>query len=139
MIKKNYKNYIASILASVLFFPLAFLGQICGNIFGEFFIWFNNYSSFLNIPKIISVVVIGYVSGYIAGYVSAFIIKKAYRNFNLKFALILPILVIAIAIIGDLSYAFKNGFDLEYLQHFVRNSLTIFYYYYFMNEFKIRD
>lgn len=139
MIKKNYKNYIASILVSLLFFPLAFLGQIGGSIAGEFFIWFNNFFSFLNIPKIISVVVIGYVAGYIAGYVSAFIIKKAYKNVNLKFALILPILVITIAMMGDLSYALKNGFDLEYLQHFVRNSLTIFYYYYFSNEFKMRD
>ena len=130
--KKIYINYLLTILTSLLFFPLVFLGQIGGNIAGEFFIWFNNSFSYLNIPKIISVIVVAYMAGYIAGYFSAFIIKKVYKNLNLKLALIFPILLIVFAMIGDFSYATKNGFDLEYLGHVIRNPLTIFYYYYFL-------
>jgi len=131
---KKYTTNIITILTSLLFLPLAFLGQIGGNIVGELFVWFNNSFSFVDIPKIISVVVVGFMAGYVAGYFSAFIIKKVYKNLNMKFALILPILVIGFAMIGDFSYAFKNGFDLDYLGHVIRNPATIFYYYYFLYD-----
>lgn len=132
--KINYINSLLTLLVSLLFFPLAFLGQIGGNLAGEFFIWFNNSFSYFNIPKIISVVVIAYMAGYIAGYFSAFIIKKIYKKLNFKLALVLPIILISFAMIGDFSFALNNGFDLDYLGHLIRNPLTIFYYYYFLSD-----
>lgn len=129
---KQYINYLLTILASLLFFPLAFLGQIGGNLAGEFFVWFNNYFSYFGIPKIISIVVVAFMAGYIAGYFSAYIIKKVYKNLNLICAMIFPILLIGAAMIGDFLYAQKNGFDLDYLGHVIRNPATIFYYYYFL-------
>jgi len=130
----KYKNYSLTLLVSLLFFPLVFIGQIGGNILGELFVWFNNTFSIFEIPRFIARVTTSFIAGMAAGYFSALVIKKIYKNLNHIVAMILPGLLIAVAMFGDLSYAIKNGFDLDYLGHVIRNPVSIFYYYYFLNE-----
>ena len=131
---KKYKNYSITILVSLLFFPLIFIGQIGGNIIGELFVWFNNTFSLFEIHRVIARITSSFIAGIAAGYFSAFVIKKIYKNLNLNVALILPGLLIAIAMIGDLSYAIKYGFDIDYLGHVIRNPASIFYYYYYLKD-----
>lgn len=86
------------------------------------------------IPRFIARITASLIAGFAAGYFSAFVIKKIYKNLNLNVALILPGLLIAVAMVGDFSYAIKNGFDLNYLGHVIRNPASIFYYYYFLKD-----
>lgn len=130
----KYKNYSITLLVTLLFFPLLFIGQIGGNILGELFVWFNNSFSLFEIPRVIARIVSSFIAGMAAGYFSAFVIKKVYKNLHLDVAMILPGLLIAVAMFGDLSYALENGFDLDYLGHVIRNPASIFYYYYYLNE-----
>ena len=43
-IKSNWTTHIISLLVSLIFVPVALLGQVGGNIIGGFFVWFNKES-----------------------------------------------------------------------------------------------
>ena len=76
----KYKNYSITLLVTLLFFPLLFIGQLGGNILGELFVWFNNSFSLFEIPIVIARIVSSFIAGMAAGYFSAFVIKKVYKN-----------------------------------------------------------
>ena len=125
----NYKQHIATALASLTFLPLYFIGLIGGAIAGEFFIWFMNYFSQYPLTDWVAIITAHFCAGYVAGSFCGFIINKIYKQLIFITALIVPAIFIAVAIFLDVSYAFKNGFDLEFLGHIVRNPAIFVYYY----------
>jgi hypothetical protein len=125
----NSKQHIVTVLVSLTFLPLYFIGLIGGAITGEFFIWFMNYFSQYPVTGWIAVISAHYLAGHVAGSFCGFIINKIYKQLILITALIVPAIFIAVAIFLDVSYAFKNGFDLEFLGHIVRNPVIFICYY----------
>ena len=135
-IKSNWTTHIISLLVSLIFVPVALLGQVGGNIIGGFFVWFNNWIIWWDIPNFIKVVTGTIIAGYVAGYFSAFVIFKIYKKIIVNTATILPAALIIFAVLGDLSFAIQNSLDLNTLGHFIRNGLTIFVYYKMLKDYK---
>jgi len=129
MKKISWSNHTISLLVSLVFIPLAVLGQVGGNYIGNFIVWFNDYVAWWNFPSFIKIIISSFISGVIAGFFSAFIILKIYKKVIVNTATILPAALIIFAILGDLSFVIKNGFDLDTLGHFITNGLTIYIYY----------
>jgi len=126
---KEKKQHIITALVSLTFLPLLIFGMLGGAITGELFLWFMNYFSQFPLTDWIAIICAHYCAGYVAGFFCAFVISKIYKQFILTTALIIPTIVIAVAIFLDVSYAFKNGFDLEFLGHIVRSPVTLAIYY----------
>ena len=135
-IKSNWTTHIISLLVSLIFVPVALLGQVGGNIIGGFFVWFNNWIIWWDIPNFIKVVTGTIIAGYVAGYFSAFVIFKIYKKIIVNTATILPAALIIFAVLGDLSFAIQNSLDLNTFGHFIRNGLTIFIYYKMLKDYK---
>ncbi len=132
----NIKGHAITFLVSLIFFPVSILGQLLGGLVGEFFVYYNNTFSIFSIPSVVAVVSSHFISGYIAGYSSGFVINKIYKKSIIKTALVFPVLIISLAILGDISYAFKNGVDLQLLGHIIRNPVTILIYWKTMNDLR---
>ena len=128
-LKISWSNHLISLAVSLIFIPLALLGQIGGNVIGNLLVWFNDYIAWWNFPNFIKIITSSFISGFVAGYFSAFIILKIYKKVIVNTATILPAVLIVFAVLGDLSFVVKNGFDLDTLGHFIRNGLTIYIYY----------
>ena len=135
-IKSNWTTHIISLLVSLIFVPVALLGQVGGNIIGGFFVWFNNWIIWWDIPNFIKVLTGTIIAGYVAGYFSAFVIFKIYKKIIVNTATILPAALIIFAVLGDLSFAIQNSLDLNTFGHFIRNGLTIFIYYKMLKDYK---
>ena len=137
--KAPIKQYLITILVSLLFAPIVFLAQIFGNIIGELYVWFNNFISFIKFPFFLGRIISSIIAGTLAGYISALLIFKIYKDLSFQFALIFPLLLIVVAIAGDIYYANKNGYDLFFLGHIIRNPLTFIFYFIFLKEFKFKN
>jgi hypothetical protein len=132
----NIKEHAITFLVSLIFFPVSILGQLLGGLVGEFFVYYNNTFSMFSIPSVVAIVSSHFISGYIAGYSSGFVINKIYKKSIIKTALVFPVMIMSFAILGDISYAFKNGFDLQFLGHIIRNPVTIFIYWKTLNDLR---
>ena len=128
------KNKIISVAVSLVFIPVALLGQILGTYIGSFFAWFNQSISWFSIPEFMQAITTGLVGGFVAGMLSASVVYKVYKNVNVKFATIIPSIVIIIAFFGDTMTAINYSFDKIYLEHVVRNIFTIVIYYNWFKE-----
>jgi len=126
---RETKQHIITALVSLMFLPLIFFGMLGGGIAGEFFLWFMNSYAPFPLAKWMAIICAHYLAGYVAGFFCAFVISKIYKQFIFTTALIIPTIVITVAIFLDVSYAFKNGFNLEFLGHMVRSPVTLAIYY----------
>ena len=102
------KEKFFSVLVSLIFIPVAALSQYAGMLIGElwWYIWKN--LPFVFMGEFIGALLIGLISGSIAGYASSFCIQKIYKNFNINFVLIIPVLLILVASIGDVSVYIRD-------------------------------
>jgi len=130
------KNKIFSLLVSAIFIPLAVVGQVLGNWIGAIYVYINNLISWISIPGFMKVLVISLIAGWIAGHLSSLAVVKIFKNVEIKIAMIIPAIFIVLAMIGDISYASKNSFNLDFFEHFVRNISTIIFYFLMLREHK---
>ena len=124
-----YKIKLYSFLASIIFIPAAVLGQYFGRFIGIFLAWFNSAFTFFTMPILFTSITIGFVSGAFGGWISAKVVMKMNKIFDFKWAIILPSITLAIALIGTLNgYFNKNDSFYLFVEHFVSNlSLIILY------------
>ena len=125
------KEKFFSVLVSLIFIPVAALSQYAGMLIGElwWYIWKN--LPFVFMGEFIGALLIGLISGSIAGYASSFCIQKIYKNFNINFVLIIPVLLILVASIGDVSVYIRDKESfVGLLQQLVREISTICIFYY---------
>jgi hypothetical protein len=124
-----YKIKLYSFLASIIFIPVAVLGQYFGRFIGIFLAWFNSVFTFFTMPILFTSITIGFVSGAFGGWISAKVVMKMNKIFDFKWAIILPSITLAIALIGTLNgYFNKNDSFYLFVEHFVSNlSLIILY------------
>ena len=133
------KQHIITFFVSLLFAPIVFLAQILGNLIGDLYILFNNYISFIKFPFFLGKIISSVIAGTLAGYISAFLIFKIYKKLSFQVALIFPLLLIVAAIAGDIMYANRNGYDIFFLGHMIRNPLTFIFYFIFLKEFRLNS
>ena len=114
------KNKILSFLVSFVFIPLALIGQALGIFIGEYIsVIYENWGTAAFIVSLIPYI----IGGVLGGYISAVVAKKIYKNIIFNYALILPILVITAALLGN----FIGGFNLK---ESLSNFLLIASYFY---------
>ena len=118
------KNKILSFLVSFVFIPLALIGQALGIFIGEYIsVIYENWGTAAFIVSLIPYI----IGGVLGGYISAVVAKKIYKNIIFNYALILPILVITAALLGN----FIGGFNFK---EFLSNFLLIASYFYVLKE-----
>ncbi len=123
------KVKLYSFLASIIFIPVALLGQFFGRYVGIFLAWFNSMFTFFSMPQFFNSITIGFVSGAFAGWISAKAVMKMNKNFDFRFAIALPVILIAFAFIGDIyGYFNKYGNFNLLLLNIIREASTITLY-----------
>ena len=128
------KIKIYSILVSIVFIPVAILGQFLGLYLGKIIYFIYVKVMFLNMPDILIDTAPPIISGVIAGYVSALVVAKIYKNYNLLFATMLPFAVILFSFIGDILLAADANWSTESIGSLLREVATIAAYYYLLKD-----
>jgi len=128
------KIKVYSLLVSLVFIPVAILGQFLGFYLGKFLYFIYDSVMSLRLPDFFADILPAVVSGVIAGFVSALIVTKIYKNYNFLFAIILPFAVILFAFIGDILLANDVGWSTESIGVLLREVVTIGAYYYLLKE-----
>jgi len=104
------KTKLYSFLASIIFIPVAILGQFFGRYVGIFLAWFNSAFTFFSMPQFFNSITIGFVSGAFAGWVSAKAVMAMNKNFDFRFAIALPVILVAFAFFGDI-YGYLHKYE----------------------------
>ena len=128
------KIKVYSLLVSLVFIPVAILGQFLGLYLGKILYFIYEGLMSLRLPDFIADTGPTGVSGVIAGYVSALIVTKIYKNYNLLFATILPLAVILFSFIGDILLAADANWSIESIGSLLREVATISIYYLFLKN-----
>ena len=128
------KIKVYSLLVSLVFIPVAILGQFLGLYLGKILYFIYDSVMSLRLPDFFADILPAVVSGVIAGYVSALIVTKIYKNYNFLFAIILPFAVILFAFIGDILLANDVGWSTESIGVLLREVVTIGAYYYLLKD-----
>lgn len=126
-----------SFLVSIIFIPVAALSQWMGLYIGKVLYFIYHKVMSLRLPDYLIDTGPTIISGLIAAYVSALVVKKIYKNYDLIFATILPLIFILLAIIGDISLAAEASWNLKSISIIIREIITIYFYYYLLKERKI--
>ena len=128
------KIKVYSLLVSLVFIPVAILGQFLGLYLGKILYFIYEKVMSLRMPDFITDTAPAIISGVIAGYVSALVVAKIYKNYNLLFVTILPLAVILFSFIGDISLAVDASWSSESISSLLREVVTIGTYYYFLKD-----
>lgn len=122
------KNKLYSFLASIIFIPIAFFGQFFGGIIGMGLAWFNALFTAFTMPQLFSFITTGFVAGAFAGWLAAKAVLKMNKHISYRYTVALPIIVMAIAIIGDVSMFLKYAKFNDFILRLVREIATISLY-----------
>jgi len=132
--KEEMKIKVYSLLVSLVFIPVAILGQFLGLYLGKILYFIYEGVTSLRLPDFIADTGSAIVSGVIAGYFLALIVTKIYNNYNLLFATILPLVVILFSFIGDILLTADANWSTESIGSLLREVATIAAYYYFLKD-----
>ena len=125
------KRILISIIVSVIFIPLALIGQAIGIFIGPiaasiFEAWFAAAFVVELIPYI--------MGGFFGGYISALAVSKIYKSFQLIAAMIIPSITIAVSLSGNILLPFFSGFQNFDLYATISNALLIIVYFYILKN-----
>tara|TARA_B110000285_G_scaffold192947_1_gene221679 strand:- start:317 stop:727 length:411 start_codon:yes stop_codon:yes gene_type:complete len=129
---KDLTNKIFSLLASLLFPFTAVIGMLVGQIGSRLF-----SSAFSFTPGVFQIggeFIFFTVSGYCAGYFSAFVVSKVYKNFNFKYALIIPVLLMVYFGYENILEASKVSLSFL-INNIARDLVMLVVYYYLLEEY----
>ena len=134
------KIKIYSLVVSLIFIPVAILGQFLGSYLGYFLYFIYDKIMFLNLPVFMLETAPLIISGIVAGSASAFSVSKLYKSYDLIFATIIPLIIVLIALLGNFTLLTKEGLGFKSISPILRELATISIYYYFLkNEFFLRQ
>jgi hypothetical protein len=131
--KKNLVNNILSLLVSLLFPLTAILGMLLGQVAIRMF---SAVFSSNEYGQIGGEFVFFTFSGYCAGYLSAFVIAKVFKNFNLNFALIIPVLVMIYFGYENILAASKVSISFL-INSLARDVVMLVTYYYILKDYSL--
>lgn len=122
--KKTLVVKIFSVFISLLFPFTALIGMLIGQIASRIF----SETFSLGYGELIFFI----ISGYCAGYFSAFVISKIYKNFDFKFALIVPVL--AMFYFGYINILESSEVSLSFLINSFARDVVMLVTFYFILE-----
>lgn len=129
-------NKIFSILVSLLFPLTALIGMLVGQLGSRFFS--SIFSSSLGYGQIGGEFLFFAISGYVAGYFSAFVISKIYKNFNFKFTLIVPVLMMIY--FGYENIITSSAVNLSFMiNSFVRDIIMLITFYNYLMDYSVKN
>jgi hypothetical protein len=129
-------NKFLSVLVSLLFPLTAVIGMLIGQLGSRLFASFANF--FSGNMQIGSEFIFFAISGYVAGYFSAFAISKIYKNFNFKFTLIVPVLMMIY--FGYENIITSSEVNLSFMiNSFVRDVIMLITFYYYLMEYRVSN
>ena len=118
-----------SILVSIVFIPVAMLGQYLGFYLGKILYFIYERIMFLNMPDFLITMAPVVISGFIAGYVAAKAVQIIYKNYNINFCLIIPGLLILASLAGTLLNPESSKTTLEIISVVLREIVTLGLFY----------
>ena len=128
------KIKIYSLLVSIIFIPLAILGQFLGLYLGKVLYFIYDKVMFLRMPDFITDSAPAIISGFVAGCISAFVVTKIYKNYNLIFVMLIPGAIILFALLGDLLIVGDTSGSSNSIGSILREVITIGSYYYLLKD-----
>ncbi len=131
------KEKIYSLLISLVFIPVAVIGQNLGFLIGDLytyaynnFFWLNNFAFVINITPFI-------ISGLIAAWLSAYLCKKIFAKFNceinLVYVMIIPVILILLSLFGTFIVHFIKDFS-TFFKLLLRDGFTLIFFYIFLKN-----
>ena len=131
------KEKIYSLLISLVFIPVAVIGQNLGFLIGDLytyaynnFFWLNNFAFVINITPFI-------ISGLIAAWLSAYLCKKIFAKFNceinLVYLMIIPVILILLSLSGTFMVHFIKDFS-TFFKLLLRDGFTLIFFYIFLKN-----
>lgn len=124
-------NKFLSVLVSFLFPLTALIGMMAGQLGSRLFS--SIFSSSLGYGQIGSEFIFFAISGYVAGYFSAFVISKIYKNFDFKFTLVVPVLIMIY--FGYQNIITSSEVSLSFMiNSFVRDAIMLITFYYILMD-----
>lgn len=118
-----------SILVSIVFIPVAMLGQYLGFYLGKILYFIYERIMFLNMPDFLISMAPVVISGFIAGYVAAKTVQFIYKNYSINFCLIIPGLLILASLAGTLLNPESSKTTLEIISVVLREIVTLGLFY----------
>ena len=118
-----------SILVSIVFIPVAMLGQYLGFYLGKILYFIYERIMFLNMPDFLISMAPVVISGFIAGYVAAKAVQFIYKNYSINFCLIIPGLLILASLAGTLLNPESSKTTLEIISVVLREIVTLSLFY----------
>lgn len=129
-------NKLFSVLVSLLFPLTAVVGMLVGQLGSRLFASFSSF--FSGNIQIGSEFIFFAISGYVAGYFSAFVISKIYKNFNFKFTLIIPVLIMIY--FGYENIITSSEVSLSFMiNSFVRDIIMLITFYYILMDYRVSN
>ena len=124
-------NKFISVIVSLLFPLTALVGMLVGQLGSRLFS--SIFSSSLGYGQIGGEFVFFAISGYVAGYFSAFAISKIYKNFDFKFTLVVPVLIMIY--FGYQNIITSSEVSLSFMiNSFVRDVIMLITFYYILMD-----
>ena len=131
------KEKIYSLLISLVFIPVAVIGQNLGFLIGDLytyaynnFFWLNNFAFVINITPFI-------ISGLIAAWLSAYLCKKIFAKFNceinLVYVMMIPVILILLSLSGTFMVHFIKDFS-TFFKLLLRDGFTLIFFYIFLKN-----
>tara|TARA_Y100000294_G_C8240144_1_gene210438 strand:- start:54 stop:464 length:411 start_codon:yes stop_codon:yes gene_type:complete len=134
------KVKLFSFAVSLLFFPASLIGNLLGGAAVDIYVWLNNYflspHTLYGIPDWIKYPLGSIFVGIVGGWLAAKAIKKIYKNVDLRYAMIFPVLLIIFGFYIDLTDAINNNniWAATTFGHGIRHICTISSYYIFLKN-----
>jgi hypothetical protein len=131
------KEKIYSLLISLVFIPVAAIGQYIGFLIGDlytyaynFLFWLSNFAFVINITPFI-------ISGLLAAWFSAYLCKKIFAKFNCKinlvYVMIIPVILILLSLSGTFIVHFIKDFS-TFFKLLLRDGFTLIFFYIFLKN-----
>ena len=131
------KEKIYNLLISLVFIPIAAIGQYLGFLIGDLYVyfqqyivWFGNFQFVINATPYI-------VSGLFAAWLSAYLCKKIFTKLNceisLVYVMIIPVILILLSISGTFMVDFIENFSTFY-KLLIRDGFTLIFFYIFLKN-----
>ena len=125
------KRILLSIIISIIFIPLALIGQAIGIFIGP--IAASIFEAWFAAAFIVELIPYA-MGGYFGGYISALAVSKIYKSFHLIAAMIIPSTTIALSLSGNILLPFFSGFQNFDIYATISNALLIIVYFYILKN-----
>jgi|688.fasta_scaffold733246_2 hypothetical protein len=131
------KEKIYNLLISLVFIPVAAIGQYLGFLIGDLYVyfqqyivWFGNFQFVINATPFI-------VSGLFAAWLSSYLSKKIFSKLNceinLVYVMIIPVILILLSLSGTFMVHFIKDFS-TFFKLLLRDGFTLIFFYIFLKN-----